>query len=299
MLCISRVVSYLVAALVTVGLVAVNFDLAAQDKKDKKEEAKDKKGDFKDKKEVKKEEKKEPFKPDVPSHEFTYIVKGEKDETGKTFWVTGVAFGPGGKTVAAVYRDNTLKMWDLSAKKDTLSIKAPTIKGLGEYRGLLYAEGRLYIGTGQLIKAPKVKDDPKDKDKDKVKDKAKEPVKERPIRFGEIKIFDAGTGKPGPVLMGHLFNIEALAISKDGKHLATGSDDGTAKIWRPRRRQGHADHQGAHRRRHRRLFQPRRQSNSSPPATTRRCASGTSPTPRKSPSSRSSARSKSRTPRGR
>ena len=59
----------------------------------------------------------------------------------------------------------------------------------------------------------------------------KEKDKERPIRFGEIKVFDAKTGKPGTSLIGHNLNIEALAISKDGKDLASASDDGTAKIW--------------------------------------------------------------------
>lgn len=220
---ISRVLFLLAAAFVTVGLVASNFDLVAQGKKDKKD-------DTKDKKEAK-EEKKEPFKPDMPQQEFTYILKAEKDETGKTFWVTGVAFSADGKTVAASYRDNTLKIWDLGAKKDPVSIKAPAIKGLGEYHGLLYAKDQLYVGTGQLMKAPKVKDDVKDKARPKDKDKAKEPVTERPIRIGEIKVFDAKTGKPGPALIGHLLNIECLAISRDGKDLASGSDDATAKIW--------------------------------------------------------------------
>jgi WD40 repeat protein len=239
----SRVLFLLLAAFVTVGLAASNFDLAAQDKKDKKDAKKDKKEEPKDKKEEKKEEKKEPFKPDMPAQEFTYILKGEKDETGKTFWVTGVAFGADGKTVAAIYRDNTVKIWDLAAKKDAVSIKAPAIKGLGEYHGLLYTNDQLFVGTGQLIKATKEKekakepekekDKAKEKDKDKAKDKAKEKEKEkeRPIRFGEIKVFDAKTGKPGPSLIGHNLNIEGLAISKDGKDLASASDDGTVMIW--------------------------------------------------------------------
>ncbi len=306
MLRMSRVVSFLVAATLIVGIVGSNFELAAQDKKDKK----DKKDETKDKKEVKKEEKKEPFKPDMPSQEFSYIVKGEKDETGKTYWVTGVAFGADGKTVAAVYRDNTIKVWDLAAKKESLSIKAPTMKGLGEYRGLLYANAHLYVGTGQLIKAPKVKDDVKDK----AKDKAKEPVKERPIRIGEIKIFDAKTGKPGPALIGHLFNIDALAISKDGKELASGSDDGTAKIWsiaagkdtQTLKVKDDAKDKDKAKEKDKGAPTPLpawrlapTASNSLPPAPTTPSVSGTSPAARKSLSSRSSARSRSRTPRGR
>lgn len=209
-------VVFVIALFASLGLAASNFEIAAQGKKDEK---KDKKQEPKEKK----EEKKEPFKPDVPTQEFTYVVKGEKDETGKTYWVTGLAFGPDSKFVAAYYRDNVIKVWDLAAKKDTVSIKPPTIKGLGEYRGLVFADGKLFVGTGELIKMSK--------EKEKDKDKAKEKDKERPFRFGEIKSFDANTGKPGPTLIGHTLNIDALAISRDGKELASGSEDATAKIW--------------------------------------------------------------------
>jgi WD40 repeat protein len=217
---------------VTAGVLASSLDLAAQDKKgvkDKKAE-KDKKGE-KDKKEEKKEEKKEPFKADPALQEFTYLLKTDKDESGKRFWVTDVAFGPDGKTVAATYRDRTIKVWDLGAKKDSVSIKAPAIKGLGEYHGLIYAGDKLYVGTGTLIIYPKEKEK-KDKAPEPVKDKSKkEKPKERPIRAGEVKIFDAKSGAPAKSLIGHDLNVDAIAISKDGKQLATGSDDGTVKIW--------------------------------------------------------------------
>jgi WD40 repeat protein len=241
----SRVLSLLFAMFVIVGLFAADLTISAQDKKDKKDdkkkEVKDKKDD-KDKKEVKdkkddkdkKEEKKEPFKADPAQQEFAYILKTDKDETGKTFWVLNVAFGADGKTVAATYRDNTVKVWDLGAKKDTVSIKAPELKGIGGYSSLIYANDQLFVGSGKLIKRDKAKDKEKDKEKDKVakdKEKDKVVVKELPFREGEIKIFDAKSGKPGKSLFGHDLNIDALAISKDGKQLASGSEDGTVKIW--------------------------------------------------------------------
>lgn len=242
----SRVVSLLFAAFVSVGLLGSTLQVPAQDKKDKeakkdkKEDAKDKKDDKKDKKDDKKEEKKEPFKPDPAAQEFKYP---EKD---KSFWATEVAFGPDGKSVAAVYRNHSVILWDLGAKKEGPTLKGPAIKGLGEFRGLVFANDRVYVGSGLLLKAPdkakdkekakEVKDakDAKDvKDKD-AKDKAgkdKKEVKELPIREGEIKIWDVKSGKSIKSLLGHVLNVEALAISKDGKQLASGSDDSTVKIW--------------------------------------------------------------------
>jgi WD40 repeat protein len=231
---ISLVLFLALASLMTIGLIGTSFDVAAQDKKDKKDDKKDlKKEDKKDdKKDPKKEEpKKEPFKPDQPQQEF------KPDEKEKASWVFDVAFGSDGKTVAAAYRSHSVRIWDL-AKKNAQTIKGPDAKGLGDFKGLLYANDQIFVGTGKLIKIKeKVKEETKDKakeeTKDKGKDKAKEKIKEieRTAREGEIKVWDAKTGKPGKSLSGHSLNIEGLAISKDGKTLASASDDQTIKIW--------------------------------------------------------------------
>ena len=41
----------------------------------------------------------------------------------KTYWVFAVAFAGDGKTVAAAYRDNSVKIWDIAAKKDIQTLK--------------------------------------------------------------------------------------------------------------------------------------------------------------------------------
>lgn len=236
---VSKILFLLLATLVTIGLVGTSLNVAAQDKKDKKDAKKEDKKDVK--KEEKKEEKKEPFKPDPAQHELKYL---EKD---KSFWVNAVAFGADGKSVAADYRPHTVVIWDLITKKESKTIKGPELRGLGEFKSLVYANDQVFVGTGKLIKkekekvkdkvpekekaVEKAKDKTPEKDKAIEKGKDKTPVKDVPFREGEIKVWDAKSGKPGISLMGHNDNVEALALSKDGKFLASGSKDTTVKIW--------------------------------------------------------------------
>ena len=117
----SKVLFLLLATFVSAGVVATCFDVTAQDKK--KEDKKDlKKEEKKDpKKEEKKEEKKEPFKPDPAQQEF------KPDEKEKSSWVNEVTFSADGKTVAAVYRNRSVKIWDL-AKKNAQTFKGPELR---------------------------------------------------------------------------------------------------------------------------------------------------------------------------
>ncbi len=202
---ISRILVLLVAAAVTTSVAFTPFHVVAQDKKkkDDKKDVKDKKDD-KDKKEEKKPE----FKPDPAQQEFKYVEKDKTSEAEKTFWVYAVAFGPDGKTVAAAYRNHAVKIWDLGTKKDTQTLKGPAkdAKGLADYRSLLFVKGEVYVGTGKWNT-------------------------EKKVREGEIRVWDAKSGKAGKPLAGHAQDIESLAISKDGKLLASASDDNTVLIW--------------------------------------------------------------------
>ena len=50
-----------------------------------------------------------------------------------------------------------------------------------------------------------------------------------------VRLWRVGDGAPGPVLAGHSDNVFSVAVSPDGKWLATGSLDKTVGLWALRR----------------------------------------------------------------
>lgn len=174
--------------------------------KDKKEEVKDKKEETK-----KEEPKKEPFVADPALIE----LKGHNGS------VSRIAYLPGGKLLVSVGRDRTVRIWDLAAKKESQIVKdLPQ-----DAKALAVGDGKIFVGTGKWNKDLKIAVDPKD-----VKDK--KDAKEGPKGGweGEIRILDLA-GKTIGSLKGHSETIESLSLSKDGKIIASASEDATAKLW--------------------------------------------------------------------
>ena len=164
-----------------------------EEKKDdlKKEEAK--KDDAKKEEKIE-EPKKEPFVPDIPVMEF----KGHGD------WINALAFSSDGKYIATASRDRTVKVWEMAAAKEVASLKGSP----ENVKGVIFLDGSAHVAstTGKWNKEKKAWE-------------------------GEIKIWDVKAGKEIRSLRGHAETIEGLALSKDGKLLASASEDQTVKIW--------------------------------------------------------------------
>ncbi len=144
--------------------------------------------------EKKEEPKKEPFVADVPVKE----LKGHGD------WINVLVISGDGKYLASASRDRTVKIWDMQTGQEI-----STLKGSPEnIKGLIFLEksAKVASSTGKWNKEKKAWE-------------------------GEIKIWDIKAGKEVRVIKGHGDSIEGLAVSKDGKYLASASADQTVKIW--------------------------------------------------------------------
>jgi WD40 repeat protein len=165
--------------------------------------------------------------------------------------VDAVAFDPTGKLLATGCHDGKLRIWDIAKGNILKEIEAHVQKAPQQLQHPIYALAwtadakqiltasfdksiKLWdVTSSQLVKEfkpatepsplmPK-KDDPKKnpdaKSEDQMKSKVEPVTKNQPIQ----------QDKSGP--HGHRDQVFTLAISKDGKHIATGSSDRTVKLW--------------------------------------------------------------------
>lgn len=202
----------LIAAVLALSVVTVgSLDVAAQagkkGKKSKNKKGKNKKGKKKNEKPKPPPEKKYPKDKTPP----LFTLKGHK------YWVQSVSISPNGQYVVTASRDKTIKIWDLHAKKE--------IKSFKEYktdvkRNAVFSPKGDYIvsTTGKVVTEKKGK-------------KGEKKKKEIKKWVGEIKFWDAKSGKELKTLKGHSWTIEDVAFSHNGKYLATASADKTAIIW--------------------------------------------------------------------
>ena len=121
--------------------------------------------------------------------------------TGYTDGVSSVAFSPDGKTVAASGYVGELKLWDTRNGKLLRLIRAP-----GIIRSVAFSPEGAFLAAG--LWSTKGGHD-----------------------AGEARIWRAATGEEAARLTGHTDAVLSVAFSQGGRLLATGSRDGSARVW--------------------------------------------------------------------
>ncbi|MCP4344862.1 MAG: hypothetical protein GY795_04970 [Desulfobacterales bacterium] len=132
-----------------------------------------------------------------------------KPLTGHKHDVFSVSFSPDGKTLASGSKDKTIILWDV---KTQMSIAPPFKSHTFFVRSVVFSpDGKTLISgsDGSFF----------DMDKKKNHDNT-------------IILWDVKTRLPiGQSLKGHEYPVLTLAVSPDGKVLASGSSDNTVKLW--------------------------------------------------------------------
>jgi WD40 repeat protein len=202
------------------GLIGADLTLFAQgDKKkegEKKEEAKKKEGEKKDeakkkegekKQEAKKEEaKKEEAKKEEPKKQPKATIPPQQTLKGHKDWILGLAYNKDGTRLASASRDKTVKIWDPAGGKELLTIKDHP----REVHAVAFSPDGKWLAstTGQWLK------------------------KEKKFQ-GEVRLWDAASGKPAGTLTGHEELVVAVAFHPENKQLASAAEDKLIILWDP------------------------------------------------------------------
>ena len=111
--------------------------------------------------------------------------------------VWNIEFSPDGKYLATVTNDNITRIWDVENK----NVVAQTVEQKGAWRCSYFPDGKKIAVAGSSSSEP------------------------------TVKIYNAQNASEILSLKGHTKRIRAIDVSPDGKTVATGSLDGTVRIW--------------------------------------------------------------------
>ena len=170
--------------------------------------------------------------------------------THNTCYRADVQFSPDGRQVAATSHDN-VRIWDVVTKKETMFL--PGKANDGATCLAFHPNGtKLAVGYGYRLRTVRIWDLKKGKVLFQLPDHTQSLSSvafspdgsliasatgswdwqtRSPGQSGEVKLWDAATGKELKRLAGHKFAITRVAFSRKGNWLLTASTDGTIKTW--------------------------------------------------------------------
>jgi WD40 repeat protein len=109
--------------------------------------------------------------------------------------VNSVVFSPDGQHLASAGYDQTVKVWDVHAGVETLTLKGHN----DQVSCVAFSPDGLHLATASHDKT--------------------------------VRVWDSQTGQETMSLQGHTLYVNSVCFSRDGKRLASGSGDGTVKVW--------------------------------------------------------------------
>ena len=157
--------------------------------------------------------------------------------------VTAVASGPGGKTLAAAYKDGTIRLWDTASHRLVSTATwggaadALAFTGGGKNRETLEVAGPTAVGAWNLAGRAKIARHPLagltavtggraaafSRDGSKLATGGGD---------GNVRLWDVATQQEiGAPMSSGLAPVEAVAFSPGGATVAAGSSDGTVQLW--------------------------------------------------------------------